>query len=531
MLILLKYFAFIPVTALFLFYFYSKYLSSKRSLFSFDTDFDAKTGRKFLWLIIGIYLLIFGSMSCLRYLSIQSTILDLGVYENRIWQVSHNYRFEYLINGHFLPILFIHAIIYKIISSSLTLLLLQTITISLGAVPLYYLSLRCLRNNKLSLLLICIFFMFPAVEYNNLFDFHPDHLFIVLIILCFYFLEAKKKKWFFGVAVLSMLVKEPYLFAVAALGVYVCIRYKWYKIGISVSVLSIIIFFVHAKIILPYYYEGVNPLINSNQSPYAYLGNSFCGVFKTFFTDPKVVLNELLSFRKLQFVYVLMAPLLFVPFLGFWTLILAIPCLTIQLLSTQPLHYAINNQYTASIIPFIFVSLVYGLKRIMLWGSNRDISSWLQNSYRKFNRARVVEVVIISVLSLSLYFNVVIGVSPVSYLFWNYKKEVNPYSFNNYMISKRDILFNNVENIIPDKASVCVQNSVYISNFAKRNDFWVFPYNYEESDYIVLDEKRLKYIYDHVDIEEYDILFQKIIDTHNIVFQEDGIYLFKKNNL
>ncbi|WP_347275135.1 DUF2079 domain-containing protein [Candidatus Kuenenia sp.] len=508
--ILFKYLSFLPVFVLCIFFFHSKYFPKKKRFFSLGNDFDNTAGKRFLWIITTTYTVIFGSLSCLRYISLHSTIADLGFYENRIWQIAHNGKFEYLINGHFSPILLIHALIYKVIPSTITLLILQTVTIALASIPLYCLSNHHLKNNKSSLFVVIIFFLFTAVEYNNLFDFHPDHVFIVLILLCFYFLETNKKGWFLFTAVLSSLVKEPFLFGVAALGVYTAIRYKWYKTGFCVSTLSVMLFFIHAKIILPQYYEGINPVIQSQGGSYSYLGNSFSGIIKTFIGNPLIVIKELMNLKKFLFIYVLFAPLLFMPFLSPSTLALTVPSFAIQLLSACPLHYAINNHYSASIIPFIFISFVYGLKKLS---------------------AKKLSIAISSVCIVSVWFNITIGASPISYLFWEYTKTVNPYSFKNYMVSSHSMKINTAISMIPEGVSVCVQNSVYTSRLAKRDIFYVFPYEYEQADYIILDEKRLKYVGDHIDNEKYDILLKEIPKTHTIVFQDDGIYLFKKKAL
>ena len=121
------------------------------------------------------------------------------------------------------------------------LLILQTVTIAFASIPLYYLTIHHLKTTN-CLFVVVVFFLFTAVEYNNLFDFHPDHIFITLIFLCFYFLETNRKDGPF-VAILSSFVKEPYLFGVAALGLYTAVRYKWYKTGIGVSLLSMAFFY------------------------------------------------------------------------------------------------------------------------------------------------------------------------------------------------------------------------------------------------------------------------------------------------
>jgi len=508
--ILLKYFSFLPLLILCLLLVYSKYSPIKTHVRFFEKDFDNNTSPQLLWLLIGIYFLTFGAMSCLRYISFHSTIADLGFYENKIWQIAHNYKFEYLFVGHFSPMLLIHAFTYQCISSTVTLLILQLTTIALAAIPLYCLSVRILKNNKISLIIVIIFFLFSAVEYNNLFDFHPDHIIIVLILSCFYFLETERRGWFFFFAILALLVKESYLFNVTALGLYAVIRYKWHKIGFAVFVLSLTLFFIHAKIILPQFCEGINPLIQSPESRYAYLGNGFSGILKTFLLNPLIVIRELLHLKKILFIFVLFSPLLFIPLLSPWILILTIPSFAIQLLSTAPLHYTINNQYTASLIPFIFVSFVYGLKKL---------------------NTKKLSIAISSVCIVSVWFNITIGASPISYLFWEHTKTVNPYSFKNYMVSSHSRKISTAISMIPEGVSVCAQNSVYTSRLAKRDIFYVFPYEYERADYIVLDEKRLKYVGDQIDNEKYNILLKEIPKTHTIVFQDDGIYLFKKKVL
>ena len=162
--ILFKYLSFLPILVLCLVFLYSRYSPIKSGFFLLNNDLDTTTSKRLLWVIMGAYTLVFGSMSCLRYVSLHSTIADLGFYENRIWQIAHNYRSEYLINGHFAPILLTHAVIYKFIPSALTLLILQTVTIAFASIPLYYLAIHHLKNNKLSLFVVVVFFLFTALE-------------------------------------------------------------------------------------------------------------------------------------------------------------------------------------------------------------------------------------------------------------------------------------------------------------------------------------------------------------------------------
>lgn len=349
------------------------------------------------------------------------------------------------------------------------------------------------------------------------------------MISCFYFLKTEKKGWFFTFAVLASMVKEPYLLSVAALGLYAMIRYKWYKTGLGLFMISMAIFLIHAKIILPHYFEGINPMIQSKEGSHAYLGNSLTEILKTFFFNPLIIVKSLINLKKVLFVYVLFAPLLFIPIFSPWTLILSLPSFAIPLLSLELQHYAINNQYSASLIPFIFVSFVYGLERIVQ--NKNNIQQQITTKGLNIKRLKII---VVSVFVVTLHFNVVTSASPISCLFWGNKRDVNPYSFKNYIPTKRDILLKKATRLIPEGMSVSAQNSVFTSQLAKRDIFFVFPEQYKFSDYIILDEKRLKYINNLIDVvidsNTYDTLLKEIPETHSIIFQKDGIHLFKKHS-
>ena len=130
----------------------------------------------------------------------------------------------------------------------------------------------------------------------------------------------------------------------------------------------------------------------------------------------------------------------------------------------------------------------------------------------------------------SVCFTIMTGASPVSYSFWNYKKSNNPYSFKNYTISKRDMQLNSAIASIQEGASVCCAKFGIYKPSGKRDIFYVFPYEYERADYIILDEKRLKYVGDYIENEKYDILLKEI-SKHTPSFFKTMGYIFQKKVL
>ncbi len=113
----------------------------------------------FLWIAIGTYCGIFGTMSVLRYLSFHTAFFDLGIYVHSVWNIAELGDLSYLGWGHFRPILGVYALFYKLFPSALTLHLLQTLAIGLSAVPLYYIAKKKLGQGFYALLIVIIHFL------------------------------------------------------------------------------------------------------------------------------------------------------------------------------------------------------------------------------------------------------------------------------------------------------------------------------------------------------------------------------------
>jgi uncharacterized membrane protein len=449
-----------------------------------------------VWVCVGLYVLVFGGMSVLRYFSLHATIADLGFYEQRVWRVVLMGEFEALIDGHFTPILILPGLLYRLMPDTTSLLLFQTFMIALAAIPLYYLAFKVLEDRIWAVIIVIIYFLCSPVQYTNLFDFHPDHLFLFLIILGFYLIEKQNRKGFTLVALLSMLIKEPLLPSITLFGLYAAIRARWWREGIAIALLSLFIFFFHVYMTIPYF-------TGEPYGTYPHLGG-VTGIISKLFLHPLILIREVLDTRKFFFLFYLFAPVLGLSLLSPLSLLPALPSFAVSLLSSSPLHYTIQNHYAASVVPFIIVSLVYGLK---------------------FVPAR--NKVLAAVFSSFLVFSIVFGPSPVSIEFWSGRI---PFGKGAYVISARDGVLKEAIKKIPNNASVCVQNSIHSSSLAQRDKYWLFPYRMEQADYIVLDTKRTLFVGDRVDETEYNRLFRKIFFTHQVYFNQDGIYIFSKHS-
>ncbi len=485
---------------------------------------EEKLSPLFLWIIIIFYCGLFGTMSILKYSSFHTTFFDLGIYDNAIWNIAQG-DLSYLIGAHFRPIMGVYALFYKLFPSAITLLLLQTLAIGISAVPLYYIARKKLRSSYCALLVVVIYFLYSPVQYNNLINFHADHLIILLMFLAFYFLEKNKPLAFFLVCLPALFLKESLILSVGAMGLYAIVRYRMYKYGgILFASAAILFYFIMSEGMLYLgrdSYTGVVLL----KDAFSYLGNNPSEAARNLVLHPWIVIREIAEVWKMGYLTFLFLPLLFIPLLSPLSLLAAFPALAISLLSRLPNHYWIQHQYTASVIAPVFVALINGLRR---FSAKERYLAWLKK-YLRFgvSQKQLLKVSLLSILIVSLYYNVVLSPSPISVLFW--KKLMVNYYKTAYVITERDrVLDDAIRRFIPQDSSVVSQNMVNNSYLAHRKEYYCFPQQIEKADYVVLDQKRPHHVSGEVDEEEYEKEFNKVLKSHQVLFSYDGIYIFKR---
>lgn len=94
---------------------------------------------------------------------------------------------------HFAPILFLLLPFYAIYPSPITLLIMQTIFIALGAIPIYLISDEILKSRVKALAFAFLYLSYPVIQSLNIYDFHLEAL------LPFFFLSSfycyLKRRW------------------------------------------------------------------------------------------------------------------------------------------------------------------------------------------------------------------------------------------------------------------------------------------------------------------------------------------------
>ncbi|MCS7001925.1 MAG: DUF2079 domain-containing protein, partial [Dehalococcoidia bacterium] len=190
-----------------------------------------KLVQRLTYVIILLYALTFAQLSVLQHHSHNTHAFDLGNMDQAVWNTSQGRWFEFSnweggrtrLAAHVEPILIPIAQIYRVFSGPETLLVLQAIIISLGALPAFWLARDRLRNDFAAITFASAYLLAPELEAATLSDFHPVSLATSFLMFAFYFIHKEKYLWFWVFAILAMSTKEQIPIAIALLGVYIVV--------------------------------------------------------------------------------------------------------------------------------------------------------------------------------------------------------------------------------------------------------------------------------------------------------------------
>ena len=257
-------------------------------------------------------------------------------------------------------ILYPIALLYKIYPTVYWLFLVQSLSLSLGAIPAYFLSINAglKESQAIVIVIVVIYLLYPLIYNANLLEFHPDTIAVPALFMAI--LSARKQKivWFCASVIVILGCKAVLSLTVAAMGVGLLLFEKRQLYGIIAIATGIAWFLIANKIIIPFFGHDA-ALINRHLYRYSYLGNSFYETLKIILLQPKLIFSNIFSLINLEYLFYLFVPVI-------WGLrpkymiymIAAIPCLALNLLADHPSQKNLIWHYSLPIIPFLTLSLI-----------------------------------------------------------------------------------------------------------------------------------------------------------------------------
>lgn len=314
-----------------------------------------------VWALISSYILFFGYISFLRYRCFDYGDMDLAIYSQMLWNIIHGSLHSTIIGvnllGHHAHVLFLIAPVYFLFQTPLTLLFIQTFFLAIAAYPIFLIA-REELNPKMALAIVVIYLLYPALGYTNMYEFHVPVFATAFLAFMFYYFKKADFKGFVLFMLLSLLCQENISLIIIPVGIYAFFVKKGIKWA-AVPILSGgVWFWIMVGKVIPY----INKDTVAYFSIYDQMGNSISEIAKFMITHPVHVAKIIITRWNMVFLLALFMPLCFFSILSPQILII-LPVLMQHLLSKRLLEQTIYGHYTAEMIPIIFISAIYGIKR------------------------------------------------------------------------------------------------------------------------------------------------------------------------
>ncbi|HEX2052754.1 MAG TPA: DUF2079 domain-containing protein, partial [Actinomycetota bacterium] len=312
---------------------------------------------------------LFFVISLAKHNNVNSSLGDLGIYEEVIYNISNGSWGDFLryltSHMHFELILFPVALIYRLLGQQTWVLLaVQALALAGGTRPLYLVA-RHITGNlpfslPFSLVLAVAYLCFPALQWVAYFDFHSIAFAPLFLLTSFYGLLTRRW-WLFGVStLLALACKEEVSLTVAALGLYAALSGRGRLVGLGTVVVGLGWFMAVTQVLTPLVAPNGYTVISRE---FASLGGSPAEIARSFLTDPARVASVVIQPRKVDYLLYLTVPvglLCLSPGVAFLP---AVPGLATVFLSTVERVTLPGFHYGASVISWIAVMTAFTVAR------------------------------------------------------------------------------------------------------------------------------------------------------------------------
>lgn len=445
-----------------------------------------------LSMVIISYSVAMSYLSIKRHLAFASGY-DLANMAETVWQSSQGNLFSLTgTNGltsrftHHTDLILLFLVpFYKLFPDTILLLIVQSIAIALSAIPIYLISQLLIKQKLISLTLVFIFLINPGVLWTNIYDFHPVSLAIPLLFSIYYCLLVKNYRWLWVFIVLILLTKENLGLLVAALGFLVFLKMKDRKTGLAMMLIGASFSLIAIKYVMPAFSQG------SPHWAWSWFDFSDRAISK--FKHNFILESSFHYYRDL------LKPYAYLPLLGGWNLLPALPDFLINSLSKQGQMKSIVFHYDSLISVVILVNLILVLSRL--------------------KGSRLLYPLILVVLFFSLKQNYHYSPLPTTPGHWKLM----------YYRTQDEINFQKALKQIPLSAIVTSSSEIR-PHIVNHRLSYNLPNGIDQSDYIaIVDQNRLVGDYEPKEFENQLISRLQLDQKFQLIFQQGHFYLYQRN--
>jgi hypothetical protein len=190
-------------------------------------------------------------------------------------------------------------------------------------------------------------------------------------------------------------------------------------------------------------------------------GNTPESVLGGILSNPSMVFKLFITgwTDKLTYLLYLFGPVAFLAILDPLTLVLSAPWLLISFISSGNQYYSIVFQYSGFVAPFVFISAIYGFRRVLNMGMIRGL--------------HLMKMLLMLIMATSIIF--AFAISPIGI------------NMSIPTLNAHDELLNKIISYIPSEASLLTQNDLF-PHVSKNLNAFLYPTSSQYSfDYVLFD--------------------------------------------
>ncbi len=310
---------------------------------------------------IGLSSAIMLGFGWVRHAWFRSTGFDLGIYDQYAYLISQgtppisSFLGFHLLGDHAAWAVYPLGILYRLWPDPRALLVVQALSLALGAVPTYALARQASLSPRASETIALGYLLYPLLFNLSIFDFHIEVLALPALLGAIWAARSRRVGWF-AVAIAWVLgCKGVLSLTVIGLGIWLLVWEKRRACGGMALVFGIGWFVAVTQAILPAFSGEEAAAV----ARYSYLGDSVVEIILNLVRQPGLVLDRVFSGETLRYLFVLAMPLA-------WglsprhlaPLVAAVPTLLTNILSDVAAQRTLRHQYALPILPFLIVAVI-----------------------------------------------------------------------------------------------------------------------------------------------------------------------------
>jgi uncharacterized membrane protein len=315
------------------------------------------------WLIALAVFATYLPISVFRYLRLDPTSWDLGIFTEYVKQYAHlhapivdvrgaGYN---LLGDHFHPIVALIAPFFRVFPTPVTLLVAQALLTAVSVIPVSRAAADLLGTGAGRAIGAAYGFSWGLQQLVN-YDFHEIAFAVPLLACSLSALVRGRTRAAVWWALPLAFVKEDQGFTVAAIGLIIALAYKRPRPGLLLTVWGLAWSLLAILVIIPHF---------SPTHDYMYWGNG--GGVSPVGGHPSVtgLIRQLATGwpTKLPTLALILLP---TAFLSLWSplVLAAVPSLLLRFVGTNPYYWGTDWHYNATVMPIVFIAAIDGMARI-----------------------------------------------------------------------------------------------------------------------------------------------------------------------